>query len=64
MTKLVARDFRDKDLSFVISKARSFVLRSPIETPVKTSFGIMTDRPALYLQIEVMWSADRAQLTG
>ena len=52
MTSLVATEFQDKDLSFVIEKATPFVLRSPIATPVQTSFGTMYDRPALYLLLE------------
>ena len=52
MTELVAADYRDKDFSFVIEKATPFVLRSPIKIPVRTSFGTMTDRPALYLLLE------------
>ena len=27
-------------------------MRAPCETPVRTSFGIMVDRPALYVQLE------------
>lgn len=40
------------DLSFVIASAKTMVLRSPIDTPVQTSFGTMTDRPAVYLVVE------------
>ena len=52
MTSLAATEFQDKDLSFVIETATPFVLRSPIATPVQTSFGTMYDRPALYLLLE------------
>jgi len=52
MTDLVAADYRDRDLSFVIEKATPIVLRSPVELPVRTSFGTMTDRPALFLLLE------------
>jgi len=52
MTKLVAAELRDSDLSFVIDKATPVVLRAPIKTPVQTSFGTMTDRPALFLLLE------------
>lgn len=33
-------------------RVQAFVLRSPIETPVQTSFGIMYDRPALFVRVE------------
>ena len=52
MNELVAQAFNNSDLSFVIEKATPIVLRSPIATPVQTSFGIMTDRPAVYLLLE------------
>jgi len=52
MTELVAADYRHNDFSFVIEKATPVVLRSPIEMPVRTSFGTMTNRPALYLLLE------------
>ena len=52
MSQLVASEHQHRDLSFVIEKATPMVLRSPIATPVQTSFGIMTDRPALYLLLE------------
>lgn len=29
-----------------------FVLRAPIETPVRTSFGVMRDRPAVFVRVE------------
>jgi D-galactarolactone cycloisomerase len=37
--------------SVVIDRVEAYVLRCPIETPVKTSFGIMRDRPALFLRV-------------
>jgi D-galactarolactone cycloisomerase len=52
MRELLAPEHRDNDLSFVIKKAVPIVLRSPIETPVQTSFGIMRERPAVYLWVE------------
>ena len=52
MKELVAHEFIDDDFSFVIEKATPFVLRSPIATPVQTSFGVMTDRPAVFLVLE------------
>lgn len=42
-------------------RVQAFVLRSPIETPVQTSFGIMYDRPALFVRVE---DADGAQGWG
>lgn len=35
-----------------ISRIEGFAFRSPIATPVMTSFGIMRDRPAAFLRIE------------
>jgi D-galactarolactone cycloisomerase len=34
------------------ARAQAFVFRCPIRTPVQTSFGIMRDRPALYVRVE------------
>ena len=52
MKDLVAKEYTGSDFSFVLKKATPFVLRSPIATPVQTSFGIMTDRPAVFLVLE------------
>ncbi len=52
MIKSIPAEFANKDLSFVIESAKTIVLRSPIKTPVQTSFGIMTDRPAVYLVLQ------------
>ncbi len=52
MSELVAPEFKKQSLSVVIEKATPIVLRAPIETPVRTSFGTMTDRPAVYLLLE------------
>jgi D-galactarolactone cycloisomerase len=43
-----------------IEKVEAFVYRCPIQTPVQTSFGIMRDRPALFVRVtdtegEVGW---------
>lgn len=35
-----------------ITAADIFVLRAPIDTPVRTSFGIMNDRPAVLVRLE------------
>lgn len=52
MSELVTAEHQESDFSIVIKKATPIVLRSPIEVPVRTSFGTMTDRPALYLLLE------------
>lgn len=49
MADFLPAEFAGSDLSFTIVEARTLVLRSPIKTPVQTSFGIMKDRPAVYL---------------
>lgn len=38
--------------NIIISRVESFVFRAPITNPVKTSFGVMTDRPAVLVRIE------------
>ena len=35
-----------------IARVDAFVLRCPIETPVRTSFGTMRDRPAVFVRVE------------
>ena len=35
-----------------IAKVESSVYRTPIETPVRTSFGVMRDRPAVLVRVE------------
>lgn len=52
MINFIPAEFANSDLSFVIAKATTIVLRFPIKTPVQTSFGIMTDRPAVYLLLQ------------
>ena len=52
MNELVAQEFKNDDLSFVMEKATPIVLCAPIANPVQTSFGIMSDRPAVYLLLE------------
>ncbi len=34
------------------ARLEAFVFRCPIETPVRTSFGIMHDRPAVFVRVE------------
>src|SRR5699024_8158889 len=36
----------------VLRRIETFVLRAPISEPVRTSFGIMHDRPAVIIRIE------------
>ncbi len=38
-------------MSIAIDRIEAFVFRAPIDTPVQTSFGIMRDRPAVFLRI-------------
>jgi L-alanine-DL-glutamate epimerase-like enolase superfamily enzyme len=42
----------DANSALVITKAEIFVFRAPIEEPVRTSFGVMRDRPAVLLRLE------------
>lgn len=42
----------DCDLSVEIARADIAVRRHPLETPVRTSFGTMTDRPAVFVRVE------------
>jgi L-alanine-DL-glutamate epimerase-like enolase superfamily enzyme len=44
-----------------IARIEALVLRSPIATPVRTSFGVMHDRPALFVRVE---NVDGAQGWG
>ena len=34
-----------------VARLEAFVLRCPIATPVQTSFGIMRDRPAVFVRV-------------
>ena len=34
-----------------IRRVEALVFRYPVKTPVKTSFGIMNDRPAVFLSL-------------
>ncbi|HEY9237305.1 MAG TPA: mandelate racemase/muconate lactonizing enzyme family protein, partial [Burkholderiaceae bacterium] len=34
-----------------IARVEAFVFRAPIATPVRTSFGVMHDRPALFVRV-------------
>lgn len=38
-------------MSFTVASVEALVFRYPIETPVRTSFGIMHDRPALFVRV-------------
>jgi L-alanine-DL-glutamate epimerase-like enolase superfamily enzyme len=44
-----------------LARIETLVLRSPIATPVRTSFGVMHDRPALFVRVE---DADGAEGWG
>ena len=35
-----------------LTRVQAFVYRAPIQTPVQTSFGIMRDRPAVFVRVE------------
>ena len=52
MQDWLAKDYANLDLSLSITSAHIVVMRAPCETPVKTSFGTMIDRPAVFLQLE------------
>ncbi|WP_144640524.1 mandelate racemase/muconate lactonizing enzyme family protein [Bordetella genomosp. 13] len=51
----------DEDLSFKIEKVETFVFRAPASPPVRTSFGVMHDRPAVLVRVT---DADGAQGWG
>lgn len=38
--------------AFTVARVQAFVLRWPVRTPVRTSFGTMLDRPAVFVRIE------------
>ena len=38
-------------MSITVAGVESFVFRAPIATPVQTSFGIMRDRPAVFVRV-------------
>ncbi len=40
-----------------VSRVESWVFRAPVAKPVRTSFGVMADRPALFLRV---WASDGA----
>src|SRR5690554_3293075 len=35
-----------------VRRIEAWALRAPVETPVETSFGIMRDRPAVFMRVE------------
>jgi len=41
----------DTDLSFKLAQVDAIVCRAPVATPVQTAFGIMRERPGLFLQV-------------
>jgi len=38
-------------MSVAIVSIETFVYRAPIDTPVQTAFGIMRDRPAVFVRV-------------
>ena len=38
-------------MTITVARVESFVFRAPIATPVQTSFGIMRDRPAVFVRV-------------
>ena len=50
-TKLYSR-LANFDSEFTIKRIEIFLYRAPIETPVRTSFGVMFERPAIVVRIE------------
>ena len=38
-------------MTLKLSRVETFVFRAPIDTPVQTSFGIMRDRPAVFVRL-------------
>ena len=51
MTAFAARDAAAFD-GVRLRRVQAQVYRYPVDTPVRTSFGIMRDRPALFVRIE------------
>ncbi|MGB3291332.1 MAG: mandelate racemase/muconate lactonizing enzyme family protein [Burkholderiaceae bacterium] len=45
------RQGQETDTSFEIAKVEAFVFRAPADPPVRTSFGIMYNRPALLIRL-------------
>jgi L-alanine-DL-glutamate epimerase-like enolase superfamily enzyme len=39
------------DYAFHVARVETFVLRAPADPPVRTSFGIMHDRPAVFVRV-------------
>jgi L-alanine-DL-glutamate epimerase-like enolase superfamily enzyme len=48
----VTRPVASCDLSFQLAALRVYTFRYPLTTPVKTSFGVMRDRPAVIIEAE------------
>ncbi|HET8610262.1 MAG TPA: mandelate racemase/muconate lactonizing enzyme family protein [Burkholderiales bacterium] len=47
-----ARPLSECDLSFELAALRVYAFRYPLATPVRTSFGVMQDRPAVIIEVE------------
>ncbi|MDF1775513.1 MAG: mandelate racemase/muconate lactonizing enzyme family protein [Rhizobiaceae bacterium] len=52
MPGLLSPTFADGDLSFTIARAEAIVMRVACAIPVKTSFGTMFDRSAVFVELE------------
>lgn len=52
MSDFLAVEHAQADTTISIVSAKILVMRAPCETPVRTSFGTMYDRPAIYLCLE------------
>ncbi|NNK94916.1 MAG: mandelate racemase/muconate lactonizing enzyme family protein [Desulfobacterales bacterium] len=52
MRNIVNSKFSEHNFSVCIERLEIFVFQAPITTPVRTSFGIMHQRPAVLLRIE------------
>ena len=52
MSDLITANISNVDLSLTIKTAVPIIMRVPCPVPVKTSFGTMFDRPAVFLELE------------
>ena len=52
MRDFLPEGYANADVSIAITRAEMFVLRAPCEKPVRTSFGTMYDRPAVFVRLE------------
>jgi L-alanine-DL-glutamate epimerase-like enolase superfamily enzyme len=52
MSDIISPNLSSVDLSLTIKTAVPIIMRVPCPVPVKTSFGTMFDRPAVFLELE------------